>query len=272
MGFSLNVPLSPGYLSQSKSMHDVIESGPTDPEDFGCPSQISICSTKCGDYRSSLGIITNLSQIDEFVCFISVLGKPNVIASDLRTIGHDHCTLDTVLQFPNVSGPRMGFYGTNCIVCQGKIDSILLCGKAIYKSMSEQGGVTGTEAKRRDCDNDFGKPVIEILTEFAILDKCFQILMSRADDAHIYRNLIPSANALNDAFLEEAQEFRLEGMRQVADFIEHQGATASSFDLAWRGLCGSGKSAFFVAEKLAFEEVFRNGSAVYRDEALSFTR
>src|SRR5437879_12834950 len=88
--------------------------------------------------------------------------------------------------------------------------------------MREQGGVAFALAQRRNRDDDFGKPVVEVLAETAFPDHGAQILVGRAHDAHVYGNLFPAAEALDRAPLEEAQDLRLQRGGQVADLVEEQ--------------------------------------------------
>ena len=58
--------------------------------------------------------------------------------------------------------------------------------------------------------------------------------MRGADDAHVDRNFLAAADALDDALLQEAQQLGLQRMRQVADLVEHQRAAVGRLDLARR--------------------------------------
>jgi hypothetical protein len=93
-----------------------------------------------------------------------------------------------------------------------------------------------------------------------------------ADDAHIDRDLLTPADALDGALLQEAQQLGLQRKRQVADFVEHQGAAAGGLDLAERLLGGTGEGAFLVAEQLAFEQVLGNGGAIDGHELARLAR
>ena len=94
-------------------------------------------------------------------------------------------------------------------------------------------------AQRRDLDDDLGQPVVEVFAELALDDLLLEALMRRAHDAHVDRNLLAAADALDDALLQEAQQLRLQRDRQVADLVEEQRAAVGGFDLAERLLDGA---------------------------------
>ena len=91
--------------------------------------------------------------------------------------------------------------------------------------------------------------------------------MRRADDAGIDGDLLAPANPLDRALLQEAQQLGLQGHRQIADFVKHQRAPIGGLDLAEGGLACTGECAAFIAEQLAFQQVFGDGRTVDRDEA-----
>src|SRR6478735_6952020 len=126
--------------------------------------------------------------------------------------------------------------------------------------------------QRRYLDDDLGQPVIEVLAELRLLDLRLEALVRRTDDAHVDRDLLPSADALDHALLQEAQQLRLQRRRQVADLVEEQRPAIRGLDLAERLLRGAGERALLVSEELAFEQRFRNRRAVDRDEALGAPR
>ena len=100
----------------------------------------------------------------------------------------------------------------------------LLGGEPAHERMREQRGVALALAQRRNVDDDLGQPVVEVLAEFAGGDLVLEALVRRADDAHVDRDLLPAADALDHALLQEAQQLRLQRHRQVADLVQEQRA------------------------------------------------
>ena len=138
--------------------------------------------------------------------------------------------------------------------------------------MREQRCIALAVAQRRDLDDDLGQPVVEVLAKAPGDDLILEALVRRADDAHVDRDLLPAADPLDDALLQEAQELDLQRDRQVADLVQEQRAAVGGLDLADRLLRRTGVRALLVAEELAFEKVLGDRRAVDRDEAPALAR
>ena len=98
----------------------------------------------------------------------------------------------------------------------------------------------------------------------------FEVDVGGRDDAGIDGDFLASADTFDGLFLEEAEEFDLEGLGDFADFIEEEGAVAGGFDSAFALEVGAGEGSFFVAEEFAFEEGFGDGTAIDGDEGPVF--
>src|SRR6202044_697585 len=79
-------------------------------------------------------------------------------------------------------------------------------------------------------------------------------------------------HALVLAFLQKAQQLRLDFQRQLTDFVEEKRATVGGGDLAPRRRDRAGERAFHVAEELALEQVAREARAAHGDERLRRAR
>jgi len=71
-----------------------------------------------------------------------------------------------------------------------------------------------------------------------------------------------TAQAFELLFLEYAQPHELQGLRNIAYFIQKERALIGQLKTADFFRNGAGERAFLVAEKLAFQEIERNGGAV----------
>ena len=76
------------------------------------------------------------------------------------------------------------------------------------------------------------------------------------------------ADAGKRSVLQHAQQFHLDGKRHVADFVEEKRAAVRLFEASGAAGDGTGERAFFVAEEFAFQQIFRNGTAVDGDHFL----
>jgi hypothetical protein len=88
----------------------------------------------------------------------------------------------------------------------------------------------------------------QVGAEPAVAHRDFQIDVRRGNDPHVDRNRFASAEPLDLAFLQKAQQARLALERQVADFVEQQRAAVGGFDATDLALIRAGERAAFIAE------------------------
>ncbi len=62
--------------------------------------------------------------------------------------------------------------------------------------------------------------------------------------------------------MQDAEKGRLHFRTDVANLVEKDGAAVGNFKFTFMALNGTGKGAFFVTEKIAFEQTFRYGGAI----------
>ena len=97
-------------------------------------------------------------------------------------------------------------------------------------------------------------------------DHAFERPVGRRDDARVDGDLFVATDAMKSLFLENAEKFGLEREIEVADFVEKERRIVRLLEFPDPRRGRSGERAFFVAEELRLEEVFRNGGAVHGDE------
>src|SRR4051812_4578272 len=108
--------------------------------------------------------------------------------------------------------------------------------------------------------------VVEILAEPALPDLGGEVAVRGGDDAHVDRDRLVAAHALQIALLQHAQELRLDEGRDLADLVEKERAAMRLLEAAHASLVGAGERALLVAEHLALEERLRHRRAVERDQ------
>ncbi|OPZ04584.1 MAG: hypothetical protein BWZ08_02665 [candidate division BRC1 bacterium ADurb.BinA292] len=91
-------------------------------------------------------------------------------------------------------------------------------------------------------------------------------MIRRGDDPHIGAHLLAAADAVEHAFLEEAEQFGLEVDGEVADFVEEQAAALGHFEPPEAALERAGERAAFMTEQFGFHQFARHGCAVDGDE------
>src|SRR5262245_27270071 len=116
--------------------------------------------------------------------------------------------------------------------------------------------VVGAFAEWRQLQIDDVQAVVKVLAELIGFDHLFQIAVGRRDDANVHRDRLFPAQAFELSLLQHAQQFHLHGRRQLADLIQKKSATVGQFETALAARVGAGERAFFVAEKLRFDQAF----------------
>jgi hypothetical protein len=76
------------------------------------------------------------------------------------------------------------------------------------------------------------------------------------DDPHVDLDCPAAADALELAFLQNAQQLGLERARDVADFVEEEGAAVRLLEAPLARLDCAGEGAAFVAKEFRFEQSF----------------
>src|SRR6185437_959728 len=145
---------------------------------------------------------------------------------------HDDRALDSVFQFANVAWPAVGSNRIEAIAAQRLDAGVELAAEAVDEVSREQDRVARALGKRRDFHHDLGQPIVEVVAETAARNHRVQVLVSGADDTRVDRDRLASADPLDHALLEEAQQLDLERQRDVAYFVEEEGAALGKLDLA----------------------------------------
>ncbi len=111
---------------------------------------------------------------------------------------------------------------------------------------------------------------VEVFAECAGGHHFRQVAVGGGDDSDIDLASSGAAQRFELAFLQHAEEFGLEFQRQLADFVEEDGAAVGKREPAFTPGHGAGERAPLVAEEFAFNEVGRDGGAF--DEHEGFVR
>src|SRR5690606_29216848 len=115
-------------------------------------------------------------------------------------------------------------------------------------------------------DLDDVDPVEQVLPEAACGDQLRQVDVARQDDAHIRLARGMAADWFVDLFLEHAQQLDLHRRAGGVDFVEEQRPSLGRGKPAGLVTGGAGESAFYVPEKLTFEQLLGQGAARDLDE------
>ena len=137
---------------------------------------------------------------------------------------------------------------------------------APQEELRELGNVVGPFPQRRQLDGDDVDAVVEILAELSFLHRFLEVHVGRRDQPEIGLDRLRPTDPLDLAFLDGAQQLRLQVEPQVADFVEEQRAVRRQLELPELLAVRAGKRSALVAEESAFGELARNRRQVDGDE------
>ena len=169
---------------------------------------------------------------------------------------------DHVLQLAHVTGPVVGLQGGEAIVGYTFDADAMFPAKTLHELLRQKGNVFLALPQRRDVDRHHVQAEKQILPEFFALDALLHVAVGRGDDAYVHLDRPVAAHTLKFPFLQHAQQFRLDLQGDFADFIEKDGPVVREFETPFALRLGSRERTFFVSEKLAFNQVLRNGGAI----------
>ncbi len=110
--------------------------------------------------------------------------------------------------------------------------------------------------------------IVQILPEIALFDLLLQVGVGGGYDAHIKLDRFIGADPLHLLFLQHPQKFGLKVRRHGTDLIQEDSPMIGALELAGLVSDGPGEGAAHMAEQFAFQQGFRDGAAVDRNERL----
>src|SRR4029077_18265200 len=114
----------------------------------------------------------------------------------------------------------------------------------------------------RNHDRKNVQPIVKITAEFITCNHLGQIAMSGGNQTHVDVMRAAAAKAFELLFLQNAQEFRLYGQRQVPNFVKKKSAGIRHFETADFLCYGPGKGTLLVPKQLTLQEIEGYSSAV----------
>ena len=132
--------------------------------------------------------------------------------------------------------------------------------------VGQLGDIVAALAQRRHLDRNNPQAEIQVLAEFACRDQRLEVLVGRRYHPRLDLERLDAADPGELALLQHAQQLGLQLDRQVADFVEEDGAGVGHLEFAGAPLGRSGERAALMPEQLALEQAVRNCRAVDGDE------
>src|SRR5579883_533233 len=177
--------------------------------------------------------------------------------------------LHDVLQLAHVAGKRIRHQAGQHLLGNAGHFFVLQQVEVIDEVSDQQRQVLHALPQRRNFQADDVDAVVQIIAELVRLHQFVQVLIGGGDEPYIRSYRLGAAQRLVDALLEEPQQPDLQGGRDVADFVQEQGASFGCGNAARFVLFGVGKRAGFVAEQLGVEQRVRNRAAVHGHKGLA---
>src|SRR6266446_3269705 len=104
---------------------------------------------------------------------------------------------------------------------------------------------------------DSVQPKEQILAKTTFFDSRMEVGIGSGQDTDIDDPGFGRADAFKLASFENAQQFRLQVERHIADFVQQESAAVGQFKTAHTICFSIGKCALYMSEKLALEDTFR---------------
>ena len=180
--------------------------------------------------------------------------------------------LDKIFELTNVAGPGVidkcvHRFGGN--VLDGFVQA---AAEILHEVTNEQGHVFAAFAQRRNLNRKNIEAIVEIAAKFAVGDEAREVAIGGGHDADVDGLRAIAAEAFELLLLQNAEKFRLEFERNVADLVEKERAVIGELEAADFLIDRAGKSAAFVAEEFGFEQATGNRGAIDFDEGALFAR
>src|ERR1700676_3709362 len=184
----------------------------------------------------------------------------------------NHSSFDQVLQLADISRPRIGAERSHGFRRNVRYFFGHPASKRFYKVRHEGRDIFSAGTQRRQLDGEHVKTIVEVAAEFAALCHFRQITIGSSYQANVYLVGPGAAQALELLFLKDTQQFGLQGLRNIADFIQKERAFIGQFETANFLGYGARERPSLMAKKLALQQIKRNGSAIELYERTSAAR
>jgi hypothetical protein len=136
------------------------------------------------------------------------------------TRGHNHGTLDYVLQFAYVARPIVALQKLHYLIGDAIDRLALLLSEPLHEVFYQQRDIILAFPQWGKEDGEDIEPVIQIGAELPLLHHAPQVLVGRRDDAHVDLNGAGAAQALELLFLKYAEKLGLQCQWKISDFIQ----------------------------------------------------
>src|SRR5512137_950624 len=166
----------------------------------------------------------------------------------------DGTVFNNVPQFAHVSRPGVGLKRLHGLARH--LGDLLAHprGEFLEKSPDQHRDVLGPLTERRHADGKYVESVVEIFPEAPGAQILSQVTVGGRDDADVHLDGVGAAQALELAFLQDAQQLGLHVERQLANLIEEDRRTVRYLETSDLSRECPGEGALLAAEEFAFHQ------------------
>src|SRR5579875_1837920 len=147
---------------------------------------------------------------------------------------------------------------------------IEIAAKIAHKMAHQQRNVFHPLAQGRKLQRKYAEPVKQVCAELLFGNHGFQIVVGRRNQAGIRMQCARTAEPLEFALLQDAQQLRLKLYWQLTDFIQKNRSFIGQFKAANPLRKSAGEGPFFMSEKLALQQSGRQRRAIHLYECSMF--
>src|SRR5262249_41936431 len=133
--------------------------------------------------------------------------------------------------------------------------------RAFQEMLHQQRDVFTALFQAGKVDHHHAQAVIKIFAESSFRHQLGQVAIAGGKNTDVDRSVLVRTHAANLLFLHGAQKIHLEARLGFRNLVEKKRATMGGFKQARTAAVSSGVSAFFVTEKLTFQNIFRKSAA-----------
>ena len=177
-----------------------------------------------------------------------------IAEGDFVIARENHRVLDGGAEFPDIAGPGMAHEGVEGF--GGEIGNGLpiFPGNFFEKALGQERHIGQAFPERGQSNLDDPEAEQKIAAKYPAARQFIKVAIGRGHQPDIGGEGFIRADALESPLSKESQEFDLEAGVDFTDLVEKESAALGLLETPDALLVGSSKGAFFVSEKLTFEE------------------
>ncbi len=134
--------------------------------------------------------------------------------------------------------------------------------KPLQKMIGEGDDVLRPLSQRRNLQVKLAQSMVEVTAECARLDELLQRLIGGGNHLDIDIDLAIAAQPVVRCAVQNAQQLDLQFGVELTDLIQQDRAPVGQLEQPFFAALGAAEGALLISEKLAFEQVFRDGRAI----------